>query len=184
MDPLAARAVARPLLRQIQGRPQHPGAPFRPEQGGRRHLAIGNLAQRATVLARDADGVLALFREAGVVDDHHPCARRQKLQQSPPYRRPIPRRVGDEVLEILVMARVGDPRQHRLHRFARTVSEQALQVAAQRRRLQPGTEGALELLQITQQPTHARPCALIEHQPTAYRNSATRTMSSVQITRI
>ena len=76
-----------------------------------------------------------------------------------------------------------DAGQHRLHRLAGTVPEQALQVATQRRRVQPGTEGALELLQIAQQPTHAWPCALIEHRPTAYRNSVTRTMSSLQITR-
>ena len=66
---------------------------------------------------------------------------------------------------VLVMARVGDPRQHRLHRLARTVAQQALQVATQRHRLQPGTEAALELLQIPQQSTHARPRALIEHWP-------------------
>src|SRR5207244_955734 len=140
--------------------------------------------ERTTVLACDADGVRAVFREAGVVDDQHPFARRQQLQEPAPHRSPLPCRVGDEVLEILVVTGIGDPRQHGLHRLARTVPEQALQVAAQRRRLQAGTEGALELLQITQQPTHTRPCALIEHWPTAYRKSPTRTMSSIQITRI
>src|SRR5687767_6576631 len=43
------------------------------------------------------------------------------------------------------------------------VAQQALQMSPQRRLLQTGAEAALELLEIPQQPAHARPCALIEH---------------------
>jgi hypothetical protein len=49
--------------------------------------------------------------------------------------------------------------------------------------LQPGAEAALELLEIPQQPTHARPGALIEHWRSAYPTARICTMSSIQITR-
>jgi hypothetical protein len=51
-----------------------------------------------------------------------------------------------EMLERLVVLRIGDPRQHGLHRLVRTVA-QALQIAAQRRVPQAGTEAASELLE-------------------------------------
>jgi hypothetical protein len=75
--------------------------------------------------------------------------------------------MGDEMLEGLVMPRIGDTREHGLHRLARTVAQHALQIAAQRRLLQRRTEAAFELLQISQQSAHARPRALIEHRASA-----------------
>lgn len=76
---------------------------------------------------------------------------------------------------------IGHSRQHRLHRFARTVAEDPLQVPSQRHVLQPSTEAAFELLEISE-PTHAGPRALVEHRCSAYRTPSPRTMSSIQIT--
>ena len=181
-DAGAPRAIARPLLRQVQGGAQHPGPPLGPQQRRRGHLAIGDLAHRAAILPRHADRVLALFRKARVVDHEHPFAHRQQLQHPAPHGLPIPRGVRDEMLKRLIVPRIGHPRQHRVHRFARAVAQQPLQIAAQGRVLQAGTEAVLELLEIPQQPAYARPCALIEHRRSAYRTSRIRTMSSIQIT--
>ena len=135
VDALAAGAIARPLLRQVQRRTQDPGAPFGPQQGRRGHLAIGDLAQGAAILPRHANGVRALFREARVVDHEHPFAHGPQLLQPTPHRLPVPRRVGDEMLKRLIVPRIVDPRQHRLHRFPGAVSQQSLQISAQRRAL-------------------------------------------------
>ena len=43
------------------------------------HLAVGLLAQLAAVLMLDADGVLALLGEAGIVDDEDPLGTGQGL---------------------------------------------------------------------------------------------------------
>jgi hypothetical protein len=47
-----------------------------------RDLAVGGLAQRAGVLASDADGALALLGEAGVVDDQDAVALGGQAEQS------------------------------------------------------------------------------------------------------
>jgi len=91
----------------------------------------------------------ALFGEAGIVDHHHPFAHRQQFHQTSLHGRPLPGRMRDEVLQAVVVPRIGDARPHSLHRFAWTVAEPPLQIAAQRHREQAGTETAFELLQGT-----------------------------------
>src|SRR5918993_5176389 len=44
-------------------------------------LAVGDLAGRARVLARDAAGALALLEEAGLVEDQHGVRVGQRLQR-------------------------------------------------------------------------------------------------------
>jgi hypothetical protein len=65
-------------------------------------LAIRDLAQRATVLARDADRMRALFGKTGPVDDQHAAALGQHLEQPSPDPVGVPGRVRDEMLKGLV----------------------------------------------------------------------------------
>src|SRR5262245_39496755 len=125
--------------------------------------------------------MFALFGKRGVVDDQDAGSRRDQFEEPAPDRIPVPGRVRDEMLKRLVVTGIGDAGQHRLHRLARTVAQQALQVPTQRHLLQPRTETTLELLDVLQQPTDTRPRALIEHRRSAYPTPAIRTMSSIQI---
>ena len=68
--------------------PEQPRLRARPQRDGRRHLAIRNLAERAAVLPRHADRLVALFRKAGPVEDQHAFARRHALAQLRQSRRP------------------------------------------------------------------------------------------------
>ena len=72
--------VARPRLAADTAPRPAPRARARPQRRGHRDLAIGDLAQRAAVLARHADRVRALFRKAGAVEDQHAAALGQHLQ--------------------------------------------------------------------------------------------------------
>ena len=76
--------VGEPRLRHIQQRAGEPRPRAGPQRGRHRDLAIGDLAERPTVLARDADRMRALFREARAVDDQHAAALGQHLEQPPP----------------------------------------------------------------------------------------------------
>ena len=53
LNAFAPRAIARPLGRQIQRRAQQPRTALGPQKDRRGHLAIGDLAECAAVLARD-----------------------------------------------------------------------------------------------------------------------------------
>jgi hypothetical protein len=90
--------------------------------------------------------------------------------------------VRDEVLEGLVGDRLGDPRQHRLHRLPLAVAEHAVHVRAQRQQLRAMAEAALELLQPSNQSLHARRRSGIDQCAAGYRNRAKSTMSSKAIT--
>jgi hypothetical protein len=89
----------------------------------------------------------------------------------------------NEVLERLVRGRLAHARQHRGHRFARTVAQQAVDVLPQRHVLGAMTEAVFELIQPSRQPSQQRPRVAIEHRAAAYRTSRIRTMSSIAITR-
>jgi hypothetical protein len=77
-------------------------------------------------------------------------SRGQQLHEPAPHGVPVPGRVRDEVLKRLIVARAGDLRQHRLHRFARAVAQRTLEIPTQRDPLQPVAEAALVLLEISQ----------------------------------
>src|SRR5438309_8681431 len=71
------------------------------------HLAIRGFAQRARVLTRDADRMLAFFREAGVIDDPSHGVREGTLDT---FRRPLPeglpspRTLANKLLQVLLVA--------------------------------------------------------------------------------
>jgi hypothetical protein len=142
-----AARILDPRLRQIQHRPEQPRARAGPERRGRCDLAVGDLAQGATVLAGDADRVGTLFRKAGAVDDQHAATLGQYLPQATPDPVGIPGGMRDEVLKGLIRHRLRDARQHRLHRLALAVAEHAVHVRAQREPLRPMPEAALERLE-------------------------------------
>src|SRR5262249_33865016 len=155
---------------------QEPGARPGPQCDGRRDLAIRNLAERATVLPNRAHRVRPLFGETGAVENQDAAALRNHSAQAAPHRRRIPRRERDEVLEGLVGDRLGDARQHRLHRLAVAVAEDALNVGAQRHQLRTVPKAALELLQPPNQALDARGRRLVDHRAAPYQTLATSTM--------
>ncbi len=159
----AAGRIARPVFRHIQRHAERPRALPRPQHGGDGHLAIGHLADGAAILPRHPDRVLALFEPAGVVDDQHAPPHRQEPQQRAPDGRHVPDRVRDEVLQRLIMARIGDAREHRLHGFPATVAQHALHIPPQRQRLRLMMETVVKLLQPSVQATNARPRRRVEH---------------------
>jgi hypothetical protein len=145
-------------------------------------LAIGDLAQGPTVLARHTDRRQTLFRETRAVEDQDAPALGDDRPQPAPHAVRIPWRMRDEVLKRLVGHRLGDPRQHRLPRFPLAVAEHALHVRPQGHQLRAMTEAHLELLQPSHQPLHARRRRGIDQCVAAYRNRARSTMSSKSIT--
>ena len=153
-----------------------------PERRRRRDLAIGDLAQRATVLARDADRVRALFGKAGPVEDQDAAPFRNDRSQATPDPARVPRRVRDEVLKGLVRDRLGHARQHRLHRLALAVAEHALHVGPQGHQLRAMPEAALELLEPAHEALDARGRRLVDHRAAPYQTLTKSTMSSIQIT--
>ena len=158
-----ADRIARPIFGEVQRHAERPRPLLRPQHGSDRHLAIGHLADGPAILTRHPDRVLALFEPARVVDDQDAAAHRHALQQALPYRCHVPDRMRDEVLQRLIMARVGDAREHGLHRFPATVAQHALHVPAQRQRLRRMMETVVELLQPPEQATNARPRSPVEH---------------------
>ena len=97
------------------------------------------------------------------------------VAQPLPHDLGLPRGMRDEVLEGLIGRRLADPRQHRRHRLARAVAQQAVDVLPQRHVLRPMTEAVLELIQPARQATQQRPRVPIEHWTAAYRTRATST---------
>src|SRR6185437_12905403 len=101
-------------------------------------LAVGLLAQRPAVLTLDADGVLALLGEGGVVDDEDRLGVGQALGHAGAVASPegllIPVGLVDEVLEALVgvldaeLGRQVDAGDQRLDALAFAVLEQAAEV--------------------------------------------------------
>ena len=96
---MAPRVGCQPRLRQIQDGPEHPRAGARPQGRGHGDLAIGHLAQRATVLARHADRVCPLFGETRRIEDQHPLALGDDHPQLAPDAVGAPGRLRDEVLK-------------------------------------------------------------------------------------
>src|SRR6185295_11801707 len=171
-----------PRLGQVQLRAQKPSTHAGPQRNGRRDLAIRDLAERSTVLTHDADRVRALFGETGPIEDDHTLAFGNHGPQAAPHRGRVPRGVRDEVLERLIGDRLGDPRQHRLHRLPLAVAEDALDVVPQRQQLRAMPKTALELLEPPHQSLDARRGRVVDHRAAPYQMSLKSTMSSIQIT--
>src|SRR3954467_11066353 len=71
------------------------------------HLAIRGFAQRARVLTRDADRMLAFFREAGVIDDPSHGVRDRTVdtfRHPLPEGLPSPRTLANKLLQVLLVA--------------------------------------------------------------------------------
>lgn len=139
--------VVRPLLREIELQRQRPRQPVRPQRARHRHLAIGHFAHRATVLPRDADRVSSLFGKARLVQQQQPRPHRHHLAQPLPERRRRPQRMGDEVLQPLVGAGIGEAAVHGLHRLPLAVVEQAFDVATGIAALDTPAQAPLELIE-------------------------------------
>jgi hypothetical protein len=75
--------------------------------------------------------------------------------------------VRDEVVQGLIGAGLAEPRPHRFDRFAATVAQQALDIAAQRAALRAMAEAIFEQLQPREQSTQPRGRGVIEHRPVA-----------------
>jgi hypothetical protein len=139
--------IGQPLGRQIQIDRQGP-RPAGVDQDTRdRHLTVADLAQRAAVLALDTDRVPAWLRQSRVVDRQHAAADRDLRTQLRPYAAGLPRRIGHEVLERLIAARITQVPVHGLHRLSLAVVEQAFDVLTGRRPLRAAAEAAAERIQ-------------------------------------
>ena len=103
--------------------------------------------------------------------------------QPPPDHLGLPRRMRDEVLKGLIRRRLADPLEHRRHRLARAVAQQAIDILPQRHVLRAMAEAVLELIQPPRQSSQQRPRVPIEHWAAAYRTRENCTMSSIVITR-
>jgi hypothetical protein len=171
-----------PRLGQVQRAAEQIGAGPGPQRGGDGHLAIGDLPQRSAVLTRHADRVHPLFGETRAIDDHQTFAFGNPRAQATPDRVGTPRRIGDEMLEGLVRARVGDARQHRFHGFARAVAEQPLHVPSEGEHLRAMAEAHVEGFEPRHQPTQLQHRAAIRHGSAEYQTPRTSTMSSNSIT--
>ena len=110
-------------------------------------FAVHDFAERTAVLARDTDGLAALLRDAGVVDQQEPSAIGSASTKLLPDRPSIPSRVRDEVLQRLVLPRIEKPLEHALHVLPLRVAKQALQVAQRVARLPASYESAREAIE-------------------------------------
>ena len=179
----APHPIGCPCVRHIQQRAERPGSPPGPERGRHGDLAIGHFPQGPAVLPRHADRMGTRLGETRFVEDQNAGALRQPRPQPTPYALGLPWRVRDEMLKGLIGRRLADASQHRRHRLARAVAQQSVDVPAQRHVLRAMTEAVFELIQPPRQSSQQRPRVPIEHCGAAYRQSANRTMSSIQITR-
>jgi hypothetical protein len=99
-----ARLGRQPLLGHGQRRAQHPGAHAGPQRHGHRDLAVGDVAQRA-VLPRHGDRASALLGKTRPVENDDTREFGNRRPELPPEAIGVPRRMGDEVLELLIRAR-------------------------------------------------------------------------------
>ena len=96
-----------------------------------RDLAIGGFAERARILARHTDRVLALFRKSRIVDQPG-CGRegfRYLLRQALPNGLPRPRALADELLQVLLIA-LGQALGHGADAFALPVQQKTTNIDA------------------------------------------------------
>ena len=167
-----------PCRGQVERRPEQVAAYPGPQCRRDRDLTVGDLPQGPAVLAAHPNGVWPLLGKARAVDDQQPGAFGQHRPQAAPDLLGVPRGVGDEVLERLIGPGLGDPRQHRLHRFACAVAEQPLNVPAQRQVLRAMSDALLEGFEPPHQAEQLGNSATVGHYRAGYRTSRKSTMSS------
>ena len=138
------RGIREPVVRQVQLEAEGPGELRAEQHGGHRDLAVGDFAQRPAVLPFHPDRVMALLREAGVVEGQNAAPHRHHRAQLGPHWRCLPRRVRDEMLQGLIADRVAEPAMHRLHGLPLAVVEEAFEVLTGDRALRLATEAARE----------------------------------------
>ena len=134
-------------------------------------LAI--LPSAPQVLPRHADRVGPLLRKARAVENEDARAIGNRRAQVAPHGVGRPRRIGDEMLERLIGARIADALQHRAHRLAAAVAQQPEQIAAKRAALGHVREADLERLEPFAQAVEPR--RRIARQSRQHRNAAYRT---------
>src|SRR6185295_15141922 len=110
-----------------------------------------------------ADRVLALFRKTGFVDQQQAPPHGQRRAQLPPDPARLPRRVGDEVLQPLIRARVAQPAVQRVDRFALAVVEQASYIPTRTVALDASPETADELIEKSTQAVQQRARGRVVH---------------------
>ena len=171
-----------PRVREIQRCAQTPRANAGPERHRRGDLAIGDLAQRAAVLSGRADRRRTLLGKTGAVENQDAAAFGNDRAQATPDPLGVPRGMRDEMLKRLVRDRLGDARQHRLHRLALAVAEDPLHIGPQRQQLRAMAKAAFELLQPPDEALNPRGRRAIDHCAAPYQMMTKSTMSSIQIT--
>ena len=179
-----SRLGRQPRLGQIQRGAEHPRLHARPQRRGHGDLAIGDLAQGPAVLPGDRHRASALLRKAGPVENQHARALGDRRAQLPPQALGAPRRMRDEMLERLIRPRIGDALEHRAHRLAATVAEQAEQVATKGAALRDVTEAHLERLEPVAQliePRRSVARQSRQHRATAYRTCGKSTRANPSI---
>src|SRR5262245_11885584 len=110
----------------------------------------------------------ALFGKAVAVDDQHAAPLGQHLEEAPPDPVGVPDRVCNEVLKALIGDRACDAGQHRLHRLAIAVAEEAMHVRPQREPLRAMAEAALKRFEPANQALNARGRCAIDHRSPEY----------------
>ena len=110
-------------------------------------MAVGDLAQRAAVLARNGHRPAALFRKTRAVENQHAAALGDHRPQLTPHALGAPRRIGDEVLKGLIGTGIADALEHRAHRLPTTVAQQTEQIPSKGAALRDVREANLERLE-------------------------------------
>ena len=154
-DPRAFTAVLVPIpgLGQKQPPPQRTRRPVGRSVDRYQHLTIRGLPQRPAVLMRHPRRHASVLRQAGVI--HHPPLRTDLRghpdRQPPPDRSVTPRRIGNELLQPLLIP-VRQPGRHRLDRLAPPLQQQPANVLLALRALITPRQRPVHLLRERDQP--------------------------------
>ena len=124
------------------------------------------------------------FGKARAVENEDARAIGNRGAQVAPHGVGRPRRIGDEMLERLIGARIADALQHRAHRLAAAVAQQPEQIAAKRAALRHVREADLERLEPFAQAIEPRRRIARQsrqHRAAAYRSRAKSTRPLISI---
>ena len=153
----AARRILGPGHGHVEIVRQGPRAPVGNQRTRDGHLAIADLAERATVLPLHADRARPLLRKPRVVDRENAGAHGHHRAQVCPDTRRVPRGVRDEMLQRLILAGITEPAMHRLHGLPLAVVEQAVEILTRRPPLRLSAEAGAEPIEVLTQAPQQRP---------------------------